>query len=212
MSTIQQTRTGPPPTRVGGTLDQWTDLDLAERARTSRAANEAGLAFSELYRRHFKRVYGYHLLRTGNIDDAQDLTSQTFMAALEGIHRYSGRGSFAAWLMSIAHNKMAMHYRGLRPVTALEESEQLPFPNGNPEDVAHQRGIVHQVRVALHRLPAERAEAFVLRTFGGLTSAETAQVLGKSEAAVKMHVHRAVKDLRQILEVVPGIAAQLEEG
>jgi RNA polymerase sigma-70 factor (ECF subfamily) len=193
-------------------LDQWTDLDLAERARTSRAANEAGLAFSELYRRHFKRVYGYHLLRTGNIDDAQDLTSQTFMAALEGIHRYSGRGSFAAWLMSIAHNKMALHYRGMRPAASLEDWEQLPQSNGNPEDIANRRGIVHQVRAALTRLPSERAEAFVLRTFGGLTAAETAQVLGKSEAAIKMHVHRALKDLRQILEVVPGIAAQLEEG
>lgn len=195
MASIQTTRAGPPATAVRATPEQEADVDLAREAR------QDGLAFSELYRRHFRRVYGYHLLRTGNVDDAEDLTSQTFMAALEGIHRYDGRGSFAAWLMGIAHHKMAQHYRRKRSQEALETVETLPDLDHHPEDVAYQRGLVRQVGLALRRLTPERAEAFVLRTFGGLSAAETAGILGKSEGAVKMLVHRALLDLRQIMNV-----------
>lgn len=191
---IQKTRAGSSPAQSRSPGPS-TDLDLAQ------AAHQDGMAFSELYRRHFKRVYGYHLLRTGNVDDAQDLTSQTFMAALEGVHRFDGRGTFAAWLMSIAHHKMAQHYRRKRPELSLEEHEDLANPNRHPEDVVYQRGLLRQVSQALGRLAPERAEAFVLRTFGGLSAAETADLLGKSEGAVKMLVHRAFKDLRKILDM-----------
>lgn len=192
---IQKTRTGSTPAHIRSGPDLKTDLDLAQAAR------QDGIAFSELYRRYFRRVYGYHLLRTGNTDDAEDLTSQTFMAALEGIHRFDGRGAFAAWLMSIAHHKMAQHYRRKRPETNLDEHENLANPSPHPEDVAYQRGLLQQVSRALGRLAPERAEAFALRIFGGLSAAETAGVLGKSESAVKMLVHRALKDLRQILDM-----------
>ena len=195
MASIQTTRAGPLHAQTRVTPDQEPDVDLA------RAARQDGLAFSELYRRHFRRVYGYHLLRTGNVDDAEDLTSQTFMAALEGIHRYDGRGSFTAWLMGIAHHKMAQHYRRKRPQAGLDAAEELPQPDHHPEDLAHQRGLMRQVGQALRKLTPERAEAFVLRTFGGLSAAETAGILGKSEGAVKMLVHRALLDLRQILDV-----------
>jgi len=195
MSTIPKTRTGASPVKARGKLDQWTDLDLARTARKD------GAAFSELYHRHFRRVYGYQLLRTSNVDDAQDLTSQTFMAALEGIHRFDGRGSFTAWLMSIAHHKMAQHYRRKRPETDLEASENLPNSQNLPEDLAYRRGLMRQVQRALRQMAPDRAEAFVLRTFGGLSAVETAKVLGKSTGAVKMLAHRALKDLRQILDI-----------
>jgi RNA polymerase sigma-70 factor (ECF subfamily) len=191
---IPTTRTSPVTVQAQGNLSQYADQELARLARKD------GHAFSELYRRHFKHVYGYHLLRTNNIDDAQDLTSQTFMAALESIHRYDGRGSFAAWLMGIAHHKMAQHFRGKRPDMDLDAHENLPHPLANPEDVAYRRGLLGHVREAMRLITPERAEAFVLRTFGGLSAAETADVMGKSEGAIKMLAHRALRDLRQILD------------
>ncbi len=190
---IPTTRTGPVNIQAQGNLSQYADQELAHLARKD------GYAFSELYQRHFKRVYGYHLLRTNNIDDAQDLTSQTFMAALENIHHYDARGSFAAWLMGIAHHKMAQHFRRKRPETDLDAHENLAHPHLNPEDIADRRGLLSQVRKAMRRITPERAEAFVLRTFGGLSAAETAGVMGKSEGAIKMLAHRALRDLRQIL-------------
>ena len=64
------------------------DAHLAHLARTDAEA------FAELYRRHVTSVYRYHMAHTGNVNDAEDLTSQTFMAALEGIRSYRGTGSF----------------------------------------------------------------------------------------------------------------------
>jgi RNA polymerase sigma-70 factor, ECF subfamily len=69
-------------------------------------------AFAELYRRHITRVYRYHMAHTGNIKDTEDLTSPTFVAALEGIRTFRGAGSFAAWIMGIASKRRLMLFRG----------------------------------------------------------------------------------------------------
>src|SRR5512143_611854 len=83
---------------------------MDESQLASRARADAD-AFAELYRRHVTRVYRYHIVHTGNVKDAEDLTSQTFMAALEGIRSYRSEGSFAAWIMGIAMRKRLMFFR-----------------------------------------------------------------------------------------------------
>src|SRR4030095_10066957 len=77
-------------------------------------------AFAELYRRHMTRVYRYHIAHVGNVKDAEDLTSQTFMAALEGLRSFRGSGSFAAWILGIASKKRLMFFRGRRPEVPLD--------------------------------------------------------------------------------------------
>jgi len=86
-------------------------------------------AFAELYRLHVTRVYRYHMAHTGNTKDAEDLTSQTFMAALEGIRSFRGSGSFAAWVMGIASKKRLMHFRGSRPEVPLDAALHYPSPS-----------------------------------------------------------------------------------
>lgn len=174
-----------------------SDILLARRARTDREA------FSELYRRHLQRVYAYHYAHTGNQADAQDLTSLTFMAALEGLARYRGDGSFAAWLLSIARNKLADHYRLSKPVDELDDAH--PAHEAPTEEMAFNRLQLDQIAQALKKISAERAEALSLRIFASLSVAETARVMGKSEAAVKMLVHRALLDLKTslVLEEIP---------
>jgi len=83
---------------------QYPSMDDARLAHQARADPEA---FAELYRRHVASVYRYHRVHTGNDKDAEDLTSQTFIAALEGIHSYRGTGSYIAWLMGIAARRRA---------------------------------------------------------------------------------------------------------
>jgi len=100
MTTLMKIQTQSPP------------MDETDLAREAIANAEA---FAELYRRHVRRVYRYHMAYTGNVKDAEDLTSQTFMAALEGIHSFRGTGSFAAWIMGIASKKRAMFFRGNKP-------------------------------------------------------------------------------------------------
>jgi RNA polymerase sigma-70 factor, ECF subfamily len=194
MTLLSTSKPGPDHSAGQGIYSQRADSDLA------RAAGQDATAFAELYARYFKRVYGYHLLRTSNVEDAQDLTSQTFIAALESIHHFEDRGSFAAWLLGIAHHKLAMYYRGRRPQLNLEEAEGVPSFALHPEEVAHQHGLLRRVSQALRGITAERADALLLRTFGGLSAGEVAEVLGKSEAAVKMLAHRAIQDIRQRLQ------------
>lgn len=168
------------------------DEDLARQAR------DQPRAFAELYRRHVERIYRYCLSQAGNVDDAQDLTASTFTAALRGIRRYRGDGTVAAWLTSIARNLALNRFRDRRAVVALDET--IPAPDLTPEELAGRSLRLQAVLQALATLPDEHADVVRLRIFSELSTAETAALLGKSEAAVKMTLHRALKTLRQRVE------------
>jgi RNA polymerase sigma-70 factor (ECF subfamily) len=180
---------------------------LDEDLRLAILARRRAEAFAELYCRHVTRVYRYHVAHTGNPKDAEDLTSQTFMAALEGIHSFRADGSFAAWIMGIAVRKRALFFRRRRPELPLEAAGDLPSADPPADQAAHQRLQLEAVRRALARLSPDRAEALILHFFGGLSGPEVSRVLGKSEAAVKMLLARGLQDLRErtslLLEVEP---------
>ena len=169
---------------------QADDDALAQAARHNR------LAFGELYERHHARVYRYIIARVGDVHQAQDLTAQTFLAALEGIAGYAPRGRFAGWLLTIAHHKIADHFRRRRSSMPLESAAEIEHPDPPLEHVVANRLQIEQVARALQALPPERAEALALRIFSGLSVAEVARTMGKSEAAVKMLVYRAVRDVQ----------------
>ncbi len=169
----------------------------SDEAILARQATTNVDAFAELYRRNVTRVYRYHMAHTGNVKDAEDLTSQTFMAALEGIRSYRGEAPFAAWIMGIASRKRALFFRGIRPEVQLDAALHLPSPGLLPEQEANQRLQMDSVSRALKRISPERAEAIILCTFGGLKYAEAAHLLKKSEAAIKMLVSRGLQDLRE---------------
>ena len=174
-------------------LSEFNDAALAKLA----CANK--LAFAELYRRHLDRVYRYLLVRVGNPRDAEDLAAQTFMQAMQHIGKFRGEGEFAAWLLSIARNKAHDHFRGWRETASFEDALETPQPGPAPDDVTAQRLQLLEVSTALRVIAPERAEALVLRIFGELSMAEVGRVMGKSEAAVKMLVSRALADLRECL-------------
>ncbi len=172
------------------------DRTLDDEALASQARQDAA-AFTELYQRHFQRVYRYHMAHTANVEDAQDLTAQTFMAALEGIASYRGKGSFCAWLFGIARRKRAMRFRSRRFEVPLEHPNEVADPAPPPEIAAGRRLQLAQVSHALSQISPDRAEALMLCLFGDLTATEAGQVMGKSEAAVKMLLHRGLRDLRE---------------
>jgi RNA polymerase sigma-70 factor (ECF subfamily) len=173
----------------------------SDEALAQAAQHNSSAAFAELYRRHLKAVYRYHCSRVGNIHDAQDLTAQTFLAAQEGITNFRGRGKFVTWLMGIASRKATDYFRRKRTTLPLEAADQTEDHLIAPEAFAERQLSLEQVAQALSQLTADRAEAIALQIFSGLSLAEVAQVMGKSEAAVKMLICRALKDLRKHLEV-----------
>jgi RNA polymerase sigma-70 factor (ECF subfamily) len=153
----------------------------AERNETlaQQAANGDRAAFTQLYQRTVKRLYAYCYSQVHNMQEAEDLTTQTFIAALEQIGRYRGEGTVAAWLLGIAYHKVSDWRR--KPL---------------PDEVLFQQWQRATLEQALHTLTPERAEAIALRFFGELSNAEVAAVMGKQEAAVKMLVHRGLQELR----------------
>jgi RNA polymerase sigma factor (sigma-70 family) len=183
-------------TALTTTQPQEQDHDERDLARLAVSDIEA---FAELYRRHLTRVYRYHIAHVGNARDAEDLTSQTFMAALEGIRSYGGTGSFAAWILGIASKKRLMFFRnrGRRPEVPFDEVWGYPSQDLPTDKAAAQRMELEALSRALLRIAPDRAEALVLTYFGGLSHAETARVMRKSEAAVKMLVSRGLQDLRE---------------
>jgi RNA polymerase sigma-70 factor, ECF subfamily len=170
------------------------ELDESDLARQAIHDVEA---FAELYRRNLTRVYRYHMAHVGNAKDAEDLTSQTFMAALEGIRSFRGTGSFAAWILGIASKKRLMFFRSSRPEIPLDAALHYPSPELPTDKAAHHRLQLESVSRALRHISADRAEALVLTYFSGLSHAETGRVLNKSEAAVKMLIARGLQDLRK---------------
>jgi len=160
------------------------------------AAGSDRAAFTLLYQRYVKRVYAYLYSQVGNVQDAQDLTTVTFMAALEQIQQYRGEGSLAAWLLGIAYHKSVDLHRRHRASEPLLAAAALADPAPSPDDLFFQQVQREELERALHHLTPERAEVIALRFFGELSNAEVAAIVGKSEAAVKMLIHRGLQELR----------------
>src|SRR5712691_13352774 len=183
----------------GVTRSAAISLPVADDAAFVREAASDPARFATLYRRYVDDLYRYLLSRCGGATDAEDLVAETFLAAFRAARAYRGTGPVKAWLVGIARRKAADARRGKRAHLALDAAIDLADPV-RTDDLALQRVEVARVLAMTNRLAPDRAEALRLRFFAGLECDEIAPLLGRSEAAVKMLVHRALTDLREILE------------
>jgi RNA polymerase sigma factor (sigma-70 family) len=160
-----------------------------------RAARHDLVAFAALYRRYVTPIYRYLYSRVGNAADAEDLTAQTFVAALEGLPGYRERGNFAAWLFTIAHNKAADHHRQQHPQLPLDEALDSPRHGENPLASMMRKEALQRLSTLVAGLEEDKQELLRLRFAGSLTYAQVAQVVGSSEGGVKMAVRRLLRRL-----------------
>ena len=173
------------------------DPDLAD----VRAAQRDRAAFGALYRRYVDRVYGYCFYLLGDHHDAEDATERTFVAALAAIDGYRDEGAtFRAWLFRIAHNQLAntlrsRHRQHAASLEAVAEPRSLADPAGLLSLAEEARGL----RRALDQLPDDRRQVVVLRFVDGLSAREIGAVLGRSEGAVRVLQHRALRQLAEML-------------
>jgi len=175
------------------------DPDLAD----VRAAQADRAAFGALYRRYLDRVYGYAFYLLGDHHDAEDATERTFLAALDAIGRFRDEGaSFRSWLFRIAHNQVAnalrARARGRRRAAPLDSISE-PIDDADPAREVDAADDARRVRRAVGSLPDDRRQVVVLRFVDGLSAREIGAVLGRSEGAVRVLQHRALRDLARIL-------------
>jgi RNA polymerase sigma-70 factor (ECF subfamily) len=163
-----------------------------------RAAQTDAEAFAVLYDRYVQRLYHYCHHRTNNARDAEDLTAQTFLAALEGFPRYRQDGHFAAWLFAIARNKVMDYYRRA-PNVPLEEAALPPFQAdlAGKAESAQQKGMLLR---ALGGLSEDEQELIRLRYVAELPFGEIAKALHKSEGATKKMLYRLLAHLKGQME------------
>lgn len=175
------------------------DPDLA----AVRATQEDPTAFGVLYRRYLDRVYSYAFYQLGDHHDAEDATARTFLAALRAIGTFRDEGaSFRAWLFRIARNTVANAHRSrarrrTEPIEAMLADP--PAPDADPAGLSLRADDARRVRAALAQLPDERRQVVLLRFADDLSAREIGQVLDRSEGAVRVLLHRALRDLAERL-------------
>lgn len=162
------------------------------------AAQQDRAAFAVLYRRYLDRVYGYAYHQLGDHHDAEDVTERIFLDAMRGIGRYRDEGAgFRSWLFRIAHNTVsnAHRSRGRRRTVAIDEGYEQVDPTPGPQGLVLRAEERRRVRRALDELPDDRRQVVLLRFGEGLSSREIGAVLERSEGAVRVLLHRALRDL-----------------
>jgi RNA polymerase sigma-70 factor (ECF subfamily) len=172
-----------------------------EAPRESKA--ELDRAFEQLYRDHLRDVYSYSYYRVGNHHDAEDLTEQAFLQAyrhFERARRESNGRPLRPWLIRIAHNLASNYHRdrARRPTAALDSVEPPSHPHGT-ERVVEGREELREVMVHLDQLPEDRREALIMRFALGMSNREIARALGRTDGATKVLIHRAIKQLEELM-------------
>lgn len=175
------------------------DETLSDDALAQRAIQDTD-AFALLYRRHLNRIYSYLLSRVGNVQDAQDLTTQTFIAVLNALPHYEPRGLFGAWLLAIARRKAMDHFRQDQTLISIEDAIDVSDDTPSPDEFILEQMWMEEVAHLFKRLNPDRAEAIRLRFFAELKNREIANLMGKSEGAVKMLIARGLEDIRHMTE------------
>jgi RNA polymerase sigma-70 factor (ECF subfamily) len=177
----------------------------SEESLVQRAKQHDQEAFAQLYEEYFDRIYRYLVFKIGDKMEAEDVTQQVFLNALQSIASFKWKGvSFSAWLYRIAHNQAVDFLRRKSKRVSVSLNELLVASNDNPQLAAEQKSDIEQLILATRQLTKAQREVIALRFAGGLSVAEVAKVMGKRDGAVKALQHSAVVALRKILSVSKG--------
>jgi RNA polymerase sigma-70 factor (ECF subfamily) len=160
-------------------------------------------AFGLLYERYVGRIYNYIYYRTGSSFDAEDLTERVFFRALRHIRNYTDRGlPFSAWLYRIAHNLVANWHRdnSRRKEVPLDDGLLSPYHGEMPENKLLQAEERERLLKVIRSLPADRQQLLILKFVEHLSNVEIAEIMGRTEGAIKSLYHRTLLSLRDELE------------
>ena len=170
-----------------------TDTQLMEQVRDGEIGR-----LGVLFERHHRALYRFFVRLSGSPAVAEDLVQEVFVRLLKYRHTFRG-GEFLPWMFRLARNAAADHYGRTRPTDPLPEDDREPV---SPAPLASETVVQEEeharLRMALGRLPAEKRELLLLARFELLPYSEIARLLDTSVGAVKVRVHRALKDLRSV--------------
>lgn len=194
----------------GGVLTRWGAL--ADEEIVNRVCDGQTALFEVLMRRHNERLYRAARAILRDDAEAEDVMQQAYVNAYVHLRQFDRRAAFATWLTRIAVNEAIARLHRRDRYTPMTEEDSQPSgdlrPAVTPEHAAYASELRHLVELAVDRLPDGAREVFVLREVQGLTTSETAQVLGIADDAVKTRLSRAKRTLRLDLTSALGHAGR----
>ena len=173
-----------------------------EAALVDRAAQRDPGAIASLYDLYAPKIYSYLYHRVSDQTLAEDLTGQVFLQMIEAVRTERGwRTSFSGWLFRIAHNLVIDHYRKRAHAnfTDLDDSPNIAATNDDPFATAVAVLDSDALLRAINELTGEQAQVITLRFLEGYNVAEVAELMDKSEGAIKALQYRAISNLRRIM-------------
>jgi RNA polymerase sigma-70 factor (ECF subfamily) len=172
-----------------------------ESTLVQRAQQRDSQAFSEIYQAYFDKIYRYIAMRIRNDMEAEDLTQQVFMKVLHSIASYKSQGvPFSSWVYRIAHNQVVDFMRQHNK-KATVDIDGLPLPDtgDDPQHIMEQQFDIEQLKNAMKHLTEAQQEVLALRFTSEMPIVQCAEVMGKSEGAIKALQHSAVQALKKAL-------------
>ncbi|MCS7270715.1 MAG: sigma-70 family RNA polymerase sigma factor [Gemmataceae bacterium] len=196
-----------------------TDTTVDELALFRQAQQGDFAAFQQLIQRWQPRVFTLAYRILGQLQDAEDVTQQTFLSVIEHLDQFRGESSVMTWVLRIAtnHALQLLRRRRQRPTVPLDvpsDDDQTPLPHpeyiarwrDDPQRLAHDAEVRQLVEQALAELDDKYRLVFLLRDVEGLSVRETADMLGITESNVKVRLLRARLQLRERLTRMLGDA------
>lgn len=172
-------------------------VSLIERAQAGDP-----LAFDRLYEVYAHSIFRYLYHRLNEREVAEDLTGEAFLRLIENIGNFrigprDQKAIFSGWFFRIAHNLMVDHLR--REARQTEMPESVTSTEEQPVQVMEHSLRQSRLRAALNQLTQDQQDVVVLRFFDELSNAEVAQIMGRTEGAIKALQHRALAALSRVL-------------
>lgn len=176
--------------------------EFDEQAVVDAARRGSQAALAELYEHYFPRVYRYCVIRLGPGEDAEDVTEEIFLRVIDNIAGFTWRGlPFGAWVFRIARNEVVSHVRRQKVRgNTVEIPETLAHEGRDGFEAVENQLTVAVIRKAAEQLPEAQRQVIALRFGSGLTVAETARALNKTENNVKVLQHKAIARLQKMVK------------
>ena len=173
-----------------------------ERNLITEAKGGEAEAFGRLYDYYLPMIYRFILLKVGHREEAEDLTHQVFLKAWQNMSNYSEKGfPFSSWLYRIAKNSIIDHYRRAKPSTNIDDLVNIEELISRPDiGKIDEKEELAKIMKSIGKLKETEKDVIIMRFVEDLSVKEVSDALNKSEGAVKVIQHRAIKKLQELLQ------------
>lgn len=173
---------------------------LEETLKKAQAGSDQAL--TDLYNAYFERIYNFIFYRTSHKETAEDLTEDVFVKAFAKLRGLTEPKAFEGWLFQIARNKVIDYYRSKKQVVPLEEIENTLEYETNIVDLVNLQTQQTLFIKLLKELSPEQQQVIKLKFLEDIDNDAIAQMLNKTEGAIRVIQHRAISKLKELIDSV----------